>query len=38
MNLHHSQLEEIMRYDWKDIEPLMVGNWQAAINYNESTS
>lgn len=20
-----------MRYDWKDIEPLMVGNWQAAI-------
>lgn len=31
MNLHHSQLEEIMRYDWKDIEPLMVGNWQAAI-------
>lgn len=31
MNLHHSQLEEIMQYDWKEIEPLMVGNWQAAI-------
>lgn len=31
MNLHHSQLEEFMRYDWKEIEPLMVNNWQAAI-------
>ena len=20
-----------MRYDWKDIEPLMIGNWEAAL-------
>ena len=22
---------QFMRYDWKDIEPKMLGNWQAAI-------